>query len=353
MRDRRRAFGPRGFTLIELLVVIAIIGVLIALLLPAVQSAREAARRAQCVNNLKQLGLASANYESAYGSLPPGHLPGGDVTYGGQWWGGSNVFIHLLPFLEQGAIANSYNFAANMTNPPNNTVAGIGVSGLWCPSDPTVSEAAPMRTDIYDFIPPGGVQHFTSYHGNRGSFYQSTPTNTRSPSASCYPRRAAFCNGTIANGGVVRLAEIRDGTSTTFLFGEKAAGILADADRNDFYLWQSGWWWDCFLDTEFPINAYRKYARQIAGPEDWWWVAVQGASSFHPGGANFVFVDGSVRFIKETVSTWEIDMSSGDPVGMAFDATCGFRQMGPTSRPQVYQALSTKKGSETLSSDQY
>ena len=93
--------------------------------------------------------------------------------------------------------------------------------------------------------------------------------------------------------------------------------------------------------------------RQIAGPEDWWWVPVQGASSFHPGGANFVFVDGSVRFMKETISTWEVDMSSGDPIGMTFDATCGFRQMGPTSRPQVYQALSTKKGSETLSSDQY
>src|SRR5438445_4091536 len=119
MRARHR----RGFTLIELLVVIAIVGVLIALLLPAVQAAREAARRAQCVNNLKQIGLGLHNYEGVAGAFPPSDVvlqtPG--VTRP-IWYNGFSVHCRILPFMEQGVAFNALNFTFNHTNATNSTV---------------------------------------------------------------------------------------------------------------------------------------------------------------------------------------------------------------------------------------
>src|SRR3954451_17135435 len=109
MPHRRRAFRPSGFTLIELLVVIAIIAVLIALLLPAVQAARGAARRIQCTNNLKQIGLALHNYESANGVFPPGRI-NTYVAGNGHCW---SAYSQMLPFLEQGPIFDAMNFGMN------------------------------------------------------------------------------------------------------------------------------------------------------------------------------------------------------------------------------------------------
>src|SRR5262249_10513500 len=124
--------GRRGFTLIELLVVIAIIAVLIALLLPAVQSAREAARRGPCVNNPKQMGLALANYESANGSYPFGQARENSgpnsffqpYTY----FIGSSLFVRMLPYFEQGTLANAYNYSYINWTAPNNTVCWTGLS---------------------------------------------------------------------------------------------------------------------------------------------------------------------------------------------------------------------------------
>jgi prepilin-type N-terminal cleavage/methylation domain-containing protein/prepilin-type processing-associated H-X9-DG protein len=339
----------RGFTLIELLVVIAIIGVLIALLLPAVQSAREAARRAQCVNNLKQLALASANYESAYGVLPPGHLPQYWVPGTGagtpQWYTGVNSFAFSLPFVEASALFNTYNFSMSMRDEHNATAASTNLSVFWCPSDPEAAELIPLNP-WYDLPPPGFTMAARSYVANRGTFWMTDLRyNMLDP---CYDKITATATGTIFEDSRVKLADIRDGTSNTFLYGEAAFGQLWPEWRKDWNRWwHSGWYEDAFFDTTVPINKGQQ------GKTPWDWHSTTAAASYHPGGANFAMVDGSVRFIKETIATWPLD-ADGLPQGYAY-STCGgwpIYQQG-TAVPRVYQALSTRKGGEVISADQY
>ena len=159
----------RGFTLIELLVVIAIIAVLIALLLPAVQAAREAARRMQCTNNLKQLGLAAMNYESSNGTLPPGSY-GATRDYDGRIKPGLSVFVRILPFIEGQSTFNAANFAFSLESMANATVASIGVSFLWCPSDPSPPAGTSPIDSSYN-LPSSNTlqQYYSSYGGNEGS----------------------------------------------------------------------------------------------------------------------------------------------------------------------------------------
>ncbi len=145
---------PAGFTLIELLVVIAIISVLIALLLPAVQSAREAARRAKCNNNLKQLGLAIHNYEGIVGALPPALVLKGQGTTV-TWSNGYGAFARILPFSEQGALFNAINFDLDMQTPPNSTAASVVINFLVCPS-----EVKPLARPL-----PDGTQYGIATYG--------------------------------------------------------------------------------------------------------------------------------------------------------------------------------------------
>src|SRR5947209_69581 len=152
IRSHRRRPAP-GFSLIELLVVIAIIGVLIALLLPAVQSAREAARRSQCVNNLKQLALATANYEHVWGSYPMGVHFTFFISTTSHW-------MAQLGFLEQQPLFNAYNFDWNILSAANTTVSGVRIATFLCPSDDLITRPVDFDQSLFGL--------------DSGHFYQGT-----------------------------------------------------------------------------------------------------------------------------------------------------------------------------------
>jgi prepilin-type N-terminal cleavage/methylation domain-containing protein/prepilin-type processing-associated H-X9-DG protein len=336
--------GRRAFTLIELLVVIAIIGVLIALLLPAVQAAREAARRSQCINHLKQLSLAALNYEGTHGCLPPGNIPGW-WGRGNVWYTGVNAFAFMLTFIEGGPLHNAYNFELSMRDGPNATAAAADVGVFFCPSDPQAATRFRLHP-WYDYRPPGATQNARTYVANRGTFWMTDfRYNLKDP---CYEPVRLTATGVIYEGSSTKIAEITDGTSNTFLFSEAAFGHMWPRWRKEWNRWwHSGWMEDAFFDTTNAVNK----AAEGKTPHNWH--SVTTACSNHPGGANFSFCDGSVRFIKESIATWRLG-PDGLPPGYSL-TYCGpwpIYQQG-AAQPQVYQALSTRAGSEVISASDY
>ena len=319
----RHRTGPRGFTLIELLVVIAIIGVLIALLLPAVQAAREAARRIQCVNNLKQLGLGLHNYEGVSGALPP------PLTMSGKgstitWSNGWSVHGRLLPFLEQGPAFNSVNFTLRYSVPDNATVASLTVSLFLCPSEVNPSPRV-SGTSRY------GVNN---YGWNRGDWYVWG-------GFAGTPNRAPFDVNQSR-----RFAEFADGLSNTVVAAELKAyqpnlgncgtglanignpysvpGPTADpravapeydagctVSTTGHTEWVDGGVHETGFTTAWTPN--RRITRRGGDPgQDLDLIgtkegkggptfAAVTSRSYHPGGVNALFADGSVRFLKSTI----------------------------------------------------
>jgi len=359
---------PRsGFTLIELLVVIAIIAVLISLLLPAVQSAREAARRAQCVNNLKQIGLAAHNYVSTYNVLPM------QTTYpagADQSWGWSYGWpLALAPNLEQGQIFNNFNFAAGMfenekfqqgqVQHGNDTLLYIQLAVLICPSDSS-------REKPQD---PIGTTNYVGNIGGPGQISMFSGTIESNPVWGGIPGQG--------NCGPVGLEKIRDGTSNTGLFSERLIGLRnvppASVPRssNNFKrvvydapvpsipagpntgaagaqafiqacqgmpgstlpraTWGSGAYWLAGYPLHTVVNGYL-HAGPPNGPAcgnsngyfkslSWiFFVNPEGSApptSNHPGGVNVGFADGSVKFVKDTVSLpswWALGTRAGEEV---------------------------------------
>lgn len=344
-RNSRCFMRKRGFTLIELLVVIAIISVLISLLLPAVQSAREAARRIQCVNNLKQLALGASQYSDAFGTFPSGHIGQRRENNPNHMTLGTNWSTMMLPFIEQANAINIYNFNVALADGSNATVAGLGVASFMCPSDPAVMNLQPL--DDYYLAKPANVkQAFRSYVANRGLWF--SPSWGSSKNDYCFPQIQASNAGLIFEHSAVRHGGITDGLSQTLLFGEQLHSILSDEDQLYYHWHQSGWWSDSFFDTSYPINSHLKMRARI--DTNLWWALVQAASSNHPGGANFAFADGSVRFLKDTIDTWTL-ADNGNPTGVS-SGTCGEFVIG-TSRPGIYQALCTRQGREVISADSY
>jgi prepilin-type N-terminal cleavage/methylation domain-containing protein/prepilin-type processing-associated H-X9-DG protein len=332
-----------GFTLIELLVVLAIIGALIALLLPAVQSAREAARRLQCSNNLKQLALATANYAETFGSLPIGYPFQRDPVSGSTTASTHSIFVAVLPFMEQRALYDAINFNFTIYNVPNYTVHPVGQSALWCPSDSAVDQVVTLPNGaMYE---PGVVQmHYTSYAGNTGMWqywYQQDP----------HPQH--YMNGLFYQEGVVRIAEIRDGTSNTLLLGERAHTLLDNDSRTWWHWWTSGNYGDTLFCTLWPMNPFRRTSSIYGTSGDARTAAyISGCSSLHPVGCNFAFADCSVRFLKDSINTWPYDQQTGLPEGVTFDPN-GPYKVAPGTTPRVYQALSTRAGDEVFSASDY
>jgi prepilin-type N-terminal cleavage/methylation domain-containing protein/prepilin-type processing-associated H-X9-DG protein len=322
---------PRGFTLIELLVVIAIIAVLIALLLPAVQAAREAARRIQCTNNLKQLGLASANYENSYLCIVPGEMACAATPVVDPYGFDTSLFVRLLPFYEQGPLWNAYNSTIqSSTHPANITIAGVGISTLWCPSDPVVPTAITDLSAMTSFgstwgadegyaLPPGQwYQRYTNYRGCVGPVNSDNPFGVLNWNFPC---------------PMTRLASITDGTSDTMLFSESQI----NAPSADLLPWNTN---GLYFTTRYAPNG-RSNNSQVA-------------SSLHPGGVNAVFVDGSVHFIKNAISSFNPRTSpTWYTITLSPDGTQTYFNYTTQARIGTWQALSTMAGGEVISSDSY
>jgi len=336
----------RGFTLIELLVVIAIIAVLIALLLPAVQSAREAARRISCTNNLKQLGLAAHNYADVNLCFPPGAtmIMAPVVFPGAPLRSSHSYLIAMLQYIEQGTLYNALNGSIHVNQCQNSTIHGVGVASMWCPSDGKASLIINHGTtsDFSGWCPGQSVfMRHTSYGGNAGTWFNMT--NSQSTTDPNLSTLAAGQNGVIIKFTPVSIAAVSDGTSNTIMLGEWAYGKLNPQDLVCWHWWTAANYGDTMFTTRFPLNP--RFANTDDGN-----IFPQSASSFHPGGANFAFSDGSVHFLKDTINSWTLTPGSNPPPitgGPPWSLNAGV-----TTIP-VYQALSTKAGGETISSDAY
>jgi prepilin-type N-terminal cleavage/methylation domain-containing protein/prepilin-type processing-associated H-X9-DG protein len=346
----------RGFTLIELLVVIAIIAVLIGLLLPAVQAAREAARRMQCTNNLKQITLASSNYHDVYSCYPQGVQFTFDFSTAGH-------HVALLPFLEQTPLFNALNF--NWVVPwsgANTTFGGpIRPSVYVCPSDTMGTQVDSFSEALY--FPPGYPYFpytsfplaYTSYMGSAGSWFRDSRTQAvLNQSNGLFFRNEGSPGAGISGSMIwtaVRIADITDGTSNTIAHGDHTLGLLTDNDRiTNGPSWACGWYGDTLFTSFYPLNPQRKV--QNAYGDGLTEAYLAAASSFHPGGANFAMADGSVRFIKDTIDSWPMDAQTATPLGVIQDAN-GLFQLTGGARFHVYQALTTRNGGEIISADGY
>ena len=283
-----------GFTLIELLVVIAIIGILIALLLPAVQSAREAARRTTCVNNLKQMGLALQSYHDALGSFPMSYLAAAPFSDGATdttpGWGWSAM---LLPQIEQPALFHAINVGLPVEDATNTTVARTMLTTYLCPSDPTPTGPFPI-TDQASIVLATLAP--TSYAACVGGDETDTTTGIAND---------GLGTGLMFRNSHISLAHVTDGSSNTIAVAERAwsinsgpwAGVVTNGVIGrgpDNPCPTTG---ALYYRAASMVQAHCNVLNTDTDPDG----GIDDFSSRHPGGANFVFADGSVHFLKSVL----------------------------------------------------
>ncbi len=302
----RRLRPCAAFTLVELLVVLAIIGILVALLLPAVQQVRESANRASCINKLKQLALAAHHHHDVRDHFPPGVCP---VSQSGTPLDGrTTLFVELLPFLEQDNLHGRWDYhdyRNNLAGGTNATAAQV-LKILICPSDALPD--TPLAEFPADAVAPwtwgAGWYAVGSYGGNGGTL--SFDWGSRAPSR----------DGVFFDDSRVRITDLTDGSSSTFLFGERShrdpefdrltrAYDPVSSPLSGWTAWASAAWdvnslGDVTLSSAVPINWM---VPPGSGPDDmsWEWRRLCAFGSGHPGGANFALADGSVRFVGDTI----------------------------------------------------
>lgn len=303
---RRTLSTPRAFTLVELLVVIAIIGILIALLLPAVQAAREAARRSQCSNNLKQMGIAFHNYHDTFGVFPPNAIRGGDgdnAPYQATLWSG-----FLLPFMEQKPLWDKivgHGFDINWAdNGVNEAVAATKLTAYQCPSS---IEAGETWSEARYDVTTESVNN--RYRASYGVVVSGTVGIDVSQYVTGGPNRSGETNQHLDDGGIgharydgpfgmqnrsYSFANLNDGSSNTLFLGERARRNIGQrnylyigaANARDSYAKFCG-------STGIEINSTNTSHRG--------WACF---ASYHPGGAQFLVGDGSSRFVSENVDRY-------------------------------------------------
>lgn len=318
----------QGFTLVELLVVIAIIGILIALLLPAVQAAREAARRMQCSNNLKQAGLAALNFESSYQNLPAGatfkengHL----AEY--------SIFLLIQPYIEQGNIHMKYDFSLRVYEGDNELVAQSHIPAYICPSDNADNRKWADRYARSNYAACFGNNTFCGLDSNGASPYDASDAELDSEQ---YETGGVFRLQAKRTGR--KLRDIVDGTSNSVMMSEILSGQadirISESNRGDMRgLWAHLW-------MGMSVYSHRLTPNSSAGDYLWsTWCQIGNmpevglpcdpaadrihnyvaARSHHPGGVNVVFVDGHVNFYSDLVDLdlWQAlsTIDGGEVVG--------------------------------------
>ena len=318
--------SPRrgGFTLIELLVVVALIATLVGLLLPAVQSAREAARRASCANNLRQIGLALQTYHAQYNAFPQQAnwrgrqlLSVPPCCYGCDYpWFSAQV--RLTPFLEQAAVFNNVNFILEQCpvlgyqlNPANTTALNVRLVVLLCPSDGLIPSSDGYSSSYRGNVGVGPVPNTTSESPDSGNgFFPWEDRFNASLITDGLSNTVAFSERSIGTGGTSGFSPDRDfgdlglvyrGEQLTADFALDACRIVAASNKSPFstrggYLWYEA----------TRLNSYYVHAQEpngpipdaLVNPPEW---GVATARSFHPGGVNALMGDGSTRFVTETI----------------------------------------------------